>query len=90
MPKLSYLAQLIHDNPGAVLFLDNDWWCLRKPRPADFGDLSDEDQDDWRDGKLADSDDPQVREDGQYKGNIEGRNVLFALAEIAGLEIEEA
>lgn len=72
------LIQTIVDNPGCYVSLDNDCFWIYTAQP-DFSDLEGDDYwlawDDWRDNDLL------------YKGGSPN-NLLFALAEMAGIDVE--
>ena len=87
---LKDLVQVIRENPGCRFTIDNDcWWCrpaLPKPESemtGDDWDAYDEAPDLARDGEVTE------RGDGGYgTGSSYGGDILQALAEIVGVEIE--
>ena len=85
------LANIIRANPGCIAEIDSDSWTLRKntPVPTHFDNWKDECQEAWLDDqKLADSDDDIVGR--VCDGNINGRDILYALADIVGITLNDA
>jgi len=84
------LADLIRANQGAVIVLDNDdWWIDRSPdaeNPYQEGTNDDAEQarwEDWENNNLL----ARGRDYGY--GGPYGRDVLEALALLAGIEVED-
>jgi hypothetical protein len=84
------LVELIKQNPGARFIVDNDSWSMHKPFPDGFDGWDEEAQDHWTDAsQLVGDDEVTARGDGGYgSGNCYGGDILQALAEIVGVEIE--
>lgn len=80
--SIEALADLIRANPGAIVDLDNDYWRLNKSRPEDFDEEDDDVYDAWASqAELCTSDD-------FGGGGCSTEQLLYALALIAGIEIE--
>lgn len=88
------LAQIIRDNPDCVAVIDNDAWWLYRKHPSMNPHLDDDDfdaEDKWnRSNELASyRDDFHKLGDGGYgSGNSYGGDILQALAQIVGIEVE--
>ena len=89
------LVQIIKDNPGCTVTIDNDCWDLTEGdgrTPEDFDDWDSDKQDAWYEanGTLACSSDELVPLKGNtyQANNCYGGAILLALAEIVGINIQ--
>lgn len=94
MNKLD-LVQIIRDNKGCTITVDNDWWELTESDgipPDDFDDWDEVKQDEWykENGSLVcSSDELEPLQGSTYQAdNCYGGAILLALAEIAGINIQ--
>ena len=74
------LVQIIKDNPGCVALVDNDCWTIYPKQPKPPEEMTDDDIDEWYDSALA--------SDSDGFACSYGLGILYALAEIVGMEIE--
>ena len=88
------LVQVIKDNPGCCAVVDNDCWVLYREspwnNPHEEGDASAYDA--WeKSNELAQDTTIKPVGDGGYGyGCREGRDLLYALAQIVGMRLERA
>lgn len=83
------LVQIIKDNPGCVVLVDNDSWSIeRRPQtPEGFDEWPSLAQDEWWEKQvIARSDDKFTHP--EHGANCYGEGVLNALADIVGIHIE--
>jgi len=76
------LSDLIKDNPGCYVSLDNDCWTMTTRKPPNIEDMDEFDK--W----LADNTIAKSYDYGVYRGNLHGRAILYALANIQGIVVE--
>lgn len=84
------LVQIIKDNPGCVAIIDNSFWTLRKKEPEDFNAWDELTQEQWLDtAELVNSEEKfQYLQGELYQfGNCYGGDIILALAEIVGIEV---
>jgi hypothetical protein len=88
------LVQIIRDNPGCVVQVDNDHWDLFREspdcNPHDF-DESESSYEKWEKDNLlvsADDDFQYLGDNGYGSGNCYGGDILQALAIIVGIKVE--
>ena len=77
------LAEIIKGNQGAVAYIDNDYWSLRKPTPAEYDTWGKDEQEQWYETcELANSD--------QFDSfsSLHGWGLLEAMATILDITIE--
>ena len=75
------LSEIIKENPNATAIIDNDCWVLVSDKLDEDGERIEI--------ISSDSDNFIVNDDGGYgSGNCYGGDILQALAEIVGLNIE--
>jgi hypothetical protein len=77
------LAQIIRDNPGCYVEVDNDWWALWVSKEA-----KDTADDDDEVGYLVSSSEMGTADWGYGFGNCYGGDILLALALIQGITVE--
>lgn len=84
------LVQIIKDNPGCTLILDNDSWQLTKgdPEPDGFDDWTYEAEVEWLDSQQLACDRDKFA-NGRHGQICYGRGVLEALADIVGIKVED-
>ncbi len=78
------LAQIIRDNPGATLRIDNDHYYFVPPMPVGFDDWGEEVQEEWweNDSELCASRDfPDL-------GTNDGYGVLETMCEMMNINLE--
>lgn len=81
------LAEIIKQNPGCVAIVDNDHWTLYKQHP--YGGPDDVDEDEWmKANELANADDVKSIGEGYGSGRCYGGDILQALAQIVGIQVE--
>ena len=85
MSSKEKLAQLIRENPGATIMIDNDNWQIYRPGPVDYDTWSEDAQMQWDETHsvlAANNNYPEL-------SALYGYGVLEALAIIAGVKIEQ-
>ena len=93
MAEIKNLQQIIRDNPGCKVEIDNDDWTLYKndAQPDDYDKWSDDARDEWFENQtLAVSSDEfeDLTGYGERRGYLYGGAVLQALADIVGIQVE--
>lgn len=88
MKTIEELAQIIRDNPGAVVTVDNDCWWMRPAPPKPIDEMTIAEYDEWEDSTIVSDNDVAPFSLGYIDSNCYGGAILMALAKIVGIELE--